>query len=252
MPNPFFSGRIPQDLLNKIEQHITETGESRTQILIRALAAYVNHPIEIRESSVSRSVSLEMFAKLEERVASLERFFQAPKELVINIDNTHNHIKSEHPVIGDNNNLDVFPDAWSDTSVTTSRITPDNNDNNQPTDIIKTVLLLAPPPSGSTNQADNTDNVTRDAEPQQVKLFDEPEESIGPYSESRMASELKIDRNKLRRHAKQIDDREIAPDTPIEVRQENQLYRVTYLGKPQSRKLWIAKLVESKIVDNIR
>jgi hypothetical protein len=249
MPNPFFSARIPQDLFEKIEQLITETGESKTQILIKALAAYVNHPVEMQVSSASRSVSLEMFAALEERVASLEQFFQTPKELVINTDNIRNQTKSEHPVvdtvISADNNLDVFPDPWSDTSVTTSQITPDNTDNNQLTDVIQTVLLLAPPPSGSTNQTDNTDNTTRGAEPQQVQLFDTPRENIGPYNESKMAEELGINRNKLRRHLNRIEAGEIRSDTPVEVVRAGQLYRVTYLGKPQGRKLWTATPIES-------
>jgi hypothetical protein len=43
--NPFFSGRIPQQLLDKIEQHIAETGSSKTSILIRALGTYLEFPI---------------------------------------------------------------------------------------------------------------------------------------------------------------------------------------------------------------
>ena len=249
MPNPFFSARIPQDLLDKIEQRIAETGESKTQILIKALAAYVNHPVEIQEPPVTKGVSMEMFASLEDRVANLERWLQTPKEFVINLDNTRNQTDSGHPAadmfIGADS-FDIIPDPWLNAAIATAQITTNNVDNIQTTDVIElgeTVLLIAPSASTKSGQADNTDNVTRDIKPQQVELFDRPQGSIGPYSESRMANELRINRNKLRKHARQIEEGEIAADTPMKVTKEDQLYCVSYLGKTERRKLWTATLV---------
>ena len=44
--NPFFSGRIPQGLYDRIEEYRQQTEESKTEILIRALAQYVNYSLE--------------------------------------------------------------------------------------------------------------------------------------------------------------------------------------------------------------
>jgi hypothetical protein len=62
--NPFFSGRIPQELLDQVEKHVQETGESKTNILIRALAAYLEFPIKLNSTSNS---------DLEKRVYDIEQ-----------------------------------------------------------------------------------------------------------------------------------------------------------------------------------
>jgi hypothetical protein len=259
MVNPFFSGRIPPDLLQTIEQHIAKTGESKTQVLIKALAAYVNHPIKMEEASISSGVSLHLFSALEQRVVALEQSLQASKGSVINIENNHNQTQPEQSIssnpsskslIGTTDNSDASPDPWLDVLTSTAKTQSDNSDNTRFDSDVKfneNILLLAPPVLNSSNQLDNTDNVGKEVkpqEPQQAKLFDTSEESIGPYSESKMADKLGIDRNKLRRHSERIEEGKITPDTSIEIKIENQLYHASYLGKPQGRKLWIAKLIE--------
>jgi|SRR4028118_273711 hypothetical protein len=112
MPNPFFSARIPQDLFEKIEKHIAETGESKTQILIKALAAYVNHPVEMQKPTPNGGVSLEMFAILEERVAALEQLLQDAEPSVIKRDNGNNDIQPTLVISG--NHLDNVSDPWLD------------------------------------------------------------------------------------------------------------------------------------------
>lgn len=42
MPNPFFSGRIPPGLADKIEAHLLTTGETRSELLVRLLRAEVD------------------------------------------------------------------------------------------------------------------------------------------------------------------------------------------------------------------
>jgi hypothetical protein len=42
MANPFFSGRIPPGLSDKIDAHLLTTGETRSELLIRLLRAEVN------------------------------------------------------------------------------------------------------------------------------------------------------------------------------------------------------------------
>ena len=41
MANPFFSGRIPPGLANKIDAHLLNTGETRSELLIRLLRSEV-------------------------------------------------------------------------------------------------------------------------------------------------------------------------------------------------------------------
>jgi vacuolar-type H+-ATPase catalytic subunit A/Vma1 len=75
MANPFFSGRIPQELFDRVEKHVQEAGESKTNILVQALAAYLNFPIQVNKASDSN---------LERRVQELEQ--QAIKLLSLDKD----------------------------------------------------------------------------------------------------------------------------------------------------------------------
>ena len=80
--NPFFSGRIPQDLDDCVKEYCAETGESKTHVLINALAKYLDFPIK---PLAATGVSIEMFSQLEERVAELEK--ELRKTTVISPDN---------------------------------------------------------------------------------------------------------------------------------------------------------------------
>lgn len=83
--NPFFSGRIPQELHERIQEHCAETGETKTQILINALAAYLNHPV--KENPSSSGIFQQEFAALQEQVATLEKSILAGYQNVIEADN---------------------------------------------------------------------------------------------------------------------------------------------------------------------
>ena len=41
MANPFFSGRIPPGLADKIDAHLLTTGETRSELLVRLLRSEV-------------------------------------------------------------------------------------------------------------------------------------------------------------------------------------------------------------------
>ena len=43
MANPFFSGRIPPGLADKIDVHLLNTGETRSELLVRLLRAEVGN-----------------------------------------------------------------------------------------------------------------------------------------------------------------------------------------------------------------
>lgn len=72
MANPFFSGRIPPSLLERIEQHVRESGQSKTETLINALAAYLNCPITNPASTTNSFEVKERLKSLENRVTALE------------------------------------------------------------------------------------------------------------------------------------------------------------------------------------
>jgi len=49
---PFFSARISQSLSDAIEVHRKQTGESKTEVLTRALAKYINYELDDRKNSL--------------------------------------------------------------------------------------------------------------------------------------------------------------------------------------------------------
>lgn len=192
MPNPFFSARIPPDLSEKIKQHIAETGESKTEILIKALAAYVNHPIETKAPVPSSGVSLELFSTLEQRVIALEQLLQTPKEFVISVENNHNQTQPEDYISSNSSsksfieitanktdNFDVSSDLWLDVLAPTTETKSDNGDSTQIGINIKSnekILLLAPPTLDGSNHVDNTDNNSQTQSPQpKYELLTSPE-----------------------------------------------------------------------------
>ena len=74
MASPFFSGRIPQELYDRVDQHVKESGEGKTQILINALSQYLGVEISTpKSSSVNTDLFLSELESLKERVSLLER-----------------------------------------------------------------------------------------------------------------------------------------------------------------------------------
>lgn len=80
MASPFFSGRIPQELYDRVDQRVKESGEGKTQILINALSQYLGVEISTPKSSgVNIDSFLSELESLKERVGVLER--SQPKQL---------------------------------------------------------------------------------------------------------------------------------------------------------------------------
>lgn len=78
MPSsPFFSGRIPQKLLDAIENYRAVTGKSKTDVLVSALAQYVGFQlpeVEVKKVPIDEKFE-EVFRRLdkhEERISKLE------------------------------------------------------------------------------------------------------------------------------------------------------------------------------------
>lgn len=72
MANPFFSGRIPQNLHDKIEEYISESGKSKTELLIDALSNYLDFPVEIKQTNSNNDELWIVVKELQERIEKLE------------------------------------------------------------------------------------------------------------------------------------------------------------------------------------
>lgn len=88
MANPFFSGRIPQSLHDRIEQYISESGKSKTELLINALSNYLDFPIEVKETNNSNEGLWIAIKELQKRIEVLEQ--GSTKGNVITSDNDNN------------------------------------------------------------------------------------------------------------------------------------------------------------------
>ena len=73
MANPFFSGRIPQNLHDRIEEYISESGKSKTELLINALSNYLDFPVEVKQTNSSNDELWIVVKELQERIEKLEQ-----------------------------------------------------------------------------------------------------------------------------------------------------------------------------------
>ena len=105
MASPFFSGRIPQELYDRVDQHVKESGEGKTQILINALSQYLGVEISTPKSSgVNTDLFLNELESLKERVGLLER--SQSQQLSLLSPNNDN----DNKLITDDNATDNKPD----------------------------------------------------------------------------------------------------------------------------------------------
>ena len=67
MANPFFSGRIPPGLADKIDAHLLNTGETRSELLVRLLRA------EVGDNNNNNTIDNQADNRLTDVVIRLER-----------------------------------------------------------------------------------------------------------------------------------------------------------------------------------
>jgi hypothetical protein len=89
--NPFFSGRIPQELFDQAVDHSKTTGQSKTEILVRALSQYLDMPVP---------AGIQSNAALEARITLIEQRLEAIS--VISTDNTDKEKENGQLSIFDN------------------------------------------------------------------------------------------------------------------------------------------------------
>ena len=84
---PFFSGRISPDLFERVERHCAETGDTKTDVLVKALAAYLNCPTEPSFKILRANEDIKV---LEDRLESIKLSLEESKL------NTEERFKSVH------------------------------------------------------------------------------------------------------------------------------------------------------------
>lgn len=124
--NPFFSGRIPQQLHDAVERRCGQTGESKTQILIAALSQYLGLEIPATGKAFSTSTdSPHPSENLEQRIATLENLlsekFSELEQRLGELEPEPHRRKLDPALSGQMSILDIQPDSDDKT---------DNSDNN--------------------------------------------------------------------------------------------------------------------------
>lgn len=150
MPNVFLSGRIPAELNQKIDEFLAGTGETKTEMLAKAVAAYIgaeppplkvtgdrrieNLELEVAElkgAVQSLYEKLAMFTtKIETPQIELERAI-TPHNIIDNSDNTDNieDIRKIDQTLSDSQNLADNSNNYIETEKANNVDNSDNNDN---------------------------------------------------------------------------------------------------------------------------
>ena len=100
MANPFFSGRIPPGLADKIDAHLLNTGETRSELLVRLLRT------EIGDNNSNNSIDNQFDNRLTDVVIRLERL-----ERLIN-DKADNEQFSIDDKLDNTKDLQRFGEDW--------------------------------------------------------------------------------------------------------------------------------------------
>ncbi|NJR31733.1 MAG: hypothetical protein HC778_01180 [Chamaesiphon sp. CSU_1_12] len=120
MANPFFSGRIPPGLADKIDAHLLTTGETRSELLIRLLRAEVD---DSDCDNINDNISDNALSNLIARVEKLERAINNKpdnKTNAKNDNNSDNKLESVSDNNADNTNIDRSD--WMDLSTIAAKL----------------------------------------------------------------------------------------------------------------------------------
>jgi len=92
---PFLAARVPASLNDALEAHTKSTGESKTDALINALAAYLGWS----EDNVVKSSSSDRLSILESKVRELEEAIYKPRQtsLLDTASTQPEQVKADHP-----------------------------------------------------------------------------------------------------------------------------------------------------------
>jgi hypothetical protein len=116
--NPFFSGRIPQELFDHIEKRIEKSGESKTDILVQALAIYTGFDLPIQKE-ITQSPLTEKITNLSNEIEILKdeikaiKLFQKQQQDQLKQKESIVQHKEKEPFV-ETISLPLFPDKIDD------------------------------------------------------------------------------------------------------------------------------------------
>ena len=103
MANPFFSGRIPPGLADKIDAHLLNTGETRSELLVRLLRAEVG---DSKSDNITDNIFDNRLTDVVIRLERLERLINNKADNKCQIDdNKANNTSDSQPSVEDWVNL---------------------------------------------------------------------------------------------------------------------------------------------------
>jgi len=92
MANPFFSGRIPPGLADKIDAHLLTTGETRSELLIRLLRAEVDdNELDNKFDNTSDNTLSDLIARVEQLERTVNN--KADNKLDRAVDNKSDNVR---------------------------------------------------------------------------------------------------------------------------------------------------------------
>ena len=120
---PFLSGRIPQDLHERIKAHVEETGIPKTELMVAALRQYLNcpEPPKIEHQEITRLESL--ITEIAQKVQTLEAKLVAieNKERPVNIEKKRT--STSQPLFSESS-LALYYDNATDNNSDNAQIEP--------------------------------------------------------------------------------------------------------------------------------
>ena len=248
MGNPFLSGRISPELHKQVEEYLARSGESKTQMLSKAVAAYIDVEIpQLKTTGNQRIENLELeVANLKDAITSLSEKFatlspktEEPKtesELIgatdNNIDNTDNTDESDTVNAAFNNLNSTFDNTHNHIAIEPGSATDKASDNtNNLPDIMAPTSLI-----DLTSTVDDNRNFIHVDTAEVAKLTKLPYKKIND-------SRGYINRN-LKKENKALPANEIL-DTPIKITPQSGIkiskiaYDLFYAGQSkQGKNLW--------------
>ncbi|MEG4070975.1 hypothetical protein QUA42_27260 [Microcoleus sp. Pol11C2] len=99
MPNPFLSARIPAELDQKINEFLARTGESKTEMLAKAVAAYIGTEVPHLKATGDRRIE-----NLEQEVANLKDAITSLFEKFATLSPKAEHLKIDTELINTTDN----------------------------------------------------------------------------------------------------------------------------------------------------
>lgn len=219
--SPFFSGRVPKVLFDRINARIKDTGETKTEILVNALAKYLEIPIEELESKSQTGEEV-----IIEDLENLKKSFQEIKNTVNNLSKTVESLSIRIEQINNKQKESI-----------------EKVNTNQPK--ITSGQLKLFEKNSDTKQETNSELESNLSEQREVL------KDSFKYSETKLSESSNTDRNKLRKHRLRIIKDEIEANIPIivyiyDLKKELPAY---YIGKQGKQETWEIRIPE-KSSDN--